>query len=255
MVVQRIIPTAEPFFFPGDRTGCLLVHGFTGTPKEMRWMGEYLAAQGHTVLGIRLAGHATQPKDILRTTWEDWLTSVEDGLDLLRPITSHLYIIGLSMGGSLSLLAAARYPVDGVVTMSAPLALPPDWRMRYLNALRVFVPEVDKGKPDWHNPAAAVDHIDYPKYPTRSVGQMLQLLDVLQAELPKVRVPVMLVHSRQDKGVLPENMQNIYDRLQTTHKEMLWVDDSGHVIPREPERQRVFAATEDFIQRINSGQV
>jgi carboxylesterase len=50
-----IIPSAEPFYFPGGKTGCLLVHGFTGSPKEMRWMGEYLAGQGYTVLGVRLA--------------------------------------------------------------------------------------------------------------------------------------------------------------------------------------------------------
>ncbi len=58
----RIISGAEPFFFPAGQTGCLLVHGLTGTPKEMYWMGEYLSAHGITVLGVRLAGHApTRP--------------------------------------------------------------------------------------------------------------------------------------------------------------------------------------------------
>ena len=73
MKYPRIIPTAEPFFFPGDRTGCLLVHGFTGTPKEMRWLGEYLADLGFSALGVRLVGHATQVEDLIRTCWRDWL--------------------------------------------------------------------------------------------------------------------------------------------------------------------------------------
>ncbi len=72
MSYPRLIPTAEPFVFPGGPVGCLLVHGFTGTPKEMRWLGEYLAGQGHTVLGVRLAGHATQPEDMIRARWWDW---------------------------------------------------------------------------------------------------------------------------------------------------------------------------------------
>ena len=61
--MSQIIPTTEPFFFQGDssKPACLLIHGFTGTPKEMRWMGEYLFRQGYTCLGIRLAGHATRP--------------------------------------------------------------------------------------------------------------------------------------------------------------------------------------------------
>jgi len=44
-----LIPTAEPFFYPGNETGCLLIHGFTGAPKEMRWLGEYLTGKGYNV--------------------------------------------------------------------------------------------------------------------------------------------------------------------------------------------------------------
>ena len=29
----------EPFYFPGNKTGCLLIHGFTGSPGEMRPLG------------------------------------------------------------------------------------------------------------------------------------------------------------------------------------------------------------------------
>ena len=57
------IPKAEPFFLPGGKTGCLVVHGFTGTPLEMRGLGDFLHQQGHTILGVRLAGHATSLKD------------------------------------------------------------------------------------------------------------------------------------------------------------------------------------------------
>ena len=71
-----LIPTAEPFLFPRGPVGVLLIHGFTGTPKEMRWMGEYLANQGFTTLGIRLVGHATDPQDMLRVRWRDWASDV-----------------------------------------------------------------------------------------------------------------------------------------------------------------------------------
>ena len=36
----------NPFFFEGGEVGCLLVHGFSGSPPEMRPMGEYLAGKG-----------------------------------------------------------------------------------------------------------------------------------------------------------------------------------------------------------------
>ena len=118
-----IIPSAEPFYFPGNKTGCLLVHGFTGAPKEMRWMGEYLAEEGFSVLGVRLAGHATKPEDMIRTRYTDWMHSVEDGYHLLKGTVDRVFLIGLSMGGALSLLMASKLDVSGVFVMSAPYGL------------------------------------------------------------------------------------------------------------------------------------
>ena len=122
----QIITTAEPFFLLGSRTGILLIHGFTGTPKEMRWMGEYLNRElGFTCLGVRLTGHGTRPKDMVRSRWTDWTVSVEDGYNLLSGITDSIYLVGLSMGGALSLLMSTWFEqhVKGVVTMSAPYEL------------------------------------------------------------------------------------------------------------------------------------
>ena len=117
----QTIPTTEPFLLPGSRTGILLIHGFTGTPKEMRWMGEYLNRElGATCLGVRLAGHATRPKDMVRSRWTDWTASVEDGYNLLRGSTDAIFLVGLTMGGVLSLYMSTRLKVKGIVTMSAP---------------------------------------------------------------------------------------------------------------------------------------
>ena len=235
---------------PGDDTGCLLVHGFTGTPKEMRWLGEYLNAAGRSVLGVRLAGHATSLDDMARTRWQDWLASVEDGLGLPSGVTTRIFVLGLSMRGVPSLPAGARYPVAGVVAMSTPYQMQPDWRLRFVRPISAVMPRVDKGAPDWRNPDAARDHVDYPYYPTRSVGELNSLLAEMRAALPSVRVPVLLVHSRQDTGVPPANMENIYARLGSSDKTMLWVENSGHVIIREPEREKIFEAALQFITRV-----
>jgi carboxylesterase len=259
----RLIPTAEPFFFPGGPTGCLLVHGFTGSPKEMRWMGEYLSAEGYTVAGIRLAGHATRPADMLHTRWQDWLTSVEDGWHLLNtaltytPATQRrIFVMGLSMGGVLALILASQHyakrcPVAGVVAMSTPFALPPDRRLPYIRLLNLIQPEVAKGPADWHNPDAAQDHIDYPAYPTRSIAELRDLLAEMRSCLPQVLVPTLLIHSREDTGVLPENMEKIYQNLGSPDKHRLWVENSGHVITREPERLTIFQAATTFMDRLN----
>jgi carboxylesterase len=254
--MSQIIPTAEPFFFPGNAIGCLLVHGFTGAPKEMLWMGEYLNKQGFSVLGIRLAGHATHPEDMIRTNYADWLASVEDGFHLLSGAAQHIYLMGLSMGGTLSLTAASYLPVRGVVAMSTPYKLPDDWRLEYTEFFSKIQPYMPKGKEapgtGWFDKQAWKDHISYPQNPVRSVGEVHKLLKEMRSALPQVKMPVLLMHSRDDRYVEPQSMPPIYDGLGSTDKEMLWIEKSGHVLPRDAQRETVFKAAADFVRRIEN---
>jgi len=247
-----IIPTAEPFFFPGNKIGCLLIHGYTGAPKEMRWMGEYLGKMGYTVLGVRLASHATRPQDMRRTRWQDWVTSVEDGYNLLKGWVDQVFVIGLSMGGILSLLFASQNPVSGVVAMSTPYYLPDDPRLPFIRLIALFIPWIKQGAPDWRNPEAAKDHVCYPYFPIRAVIQLRELLGEMRSALPSVHVPVLLIHSKQAAGVVPENAEKILSAIGSQDKQLYWVENSGHVIPREPDRDLVFKTTHEFIQRVQS---
>jgi len=253
--MTQIIPTAEPFFFPGKKIGCLVTHGFTGAPKEMRWLGEYLNRQGYTVCGIRLNGHATQPADMIRSRWQDWLLSVEDGYNLLRSCTDQIFLLGLSMGGILSLTAAAQLDVRGVVAMSTPYALPDDWRLKYVKLLSKIKPYMPKNKEDepgsgWFGDAWK-QHVSYPQNPLRSVGELSQLMVEMRAALPQVKVPVLLIHSRDDDYVIKDSMQRIHAALGTADKQMMWVEGCGHVITEEPQREKVFEAAAKFIARVS----
>ena len=64
---REIIPNAEPFFFSGNKIGCLLVHGFTGAPTEMLPLGQFLSDKGYSVLGVRLSGHGTDLDAMVRS--------------------------------------------------------------------------------------------------------------------------------------------------------------------------------------------
>ncbi len=253
-----IIPSAEPFLLSGqpDRPACLLIHGFTGTPKEMRWMGEYLQKQGYTCLGIRLTGHATRPKDMVRSLYTDWMTSVEDGYHLLSGLSQNIFLVGLSMGGALSLLMSSKLGVRGVVAMSTPFDLPdphPAWQIRLYSHFKAYMRKT-KGQPgeNWFDKQAFAGHVSYPLNPVRSGAELATLLSKMRSALPSVRVPALLVHSKDDKYVLPGNMPKIYERLNSPQKEMLWVSGSGHVVTRDAAREQVFSAAADFIRRIET---
>ena len=220
-------------------------------------MGEYLAGKGFSVLGVRLAGHATKPEDMIRSNWTDWTASVEDDFHLLRGCADRIYLIGLSMGGVLSLLMSTYLKVNGVVAMSTPYKLVDDWRLDYIDLLSKFQPYLPKGNyplgTGWFDQEAWKSHVSYPENPVRSIGQMNQLLAEMRAALPKVNVPTLLIHSKDDGYVLPENMENIYASLGASDKTKIYITGSGHVVTRDAARNQVFEAAYEFIRRVESG--
>jgi len=257
--MSQIIPTAEPFFFPGSgknaKIGCLVQHGFTGTPKEVRWLGEHLNKKGYTVCGMRLAGHATRPADMIRTRYTDWLASVEDGYHFLNSSCEQIFLLGLSMGGVLSLTLASRLNVRGVVAMSTPSQLPAAARFKALIPLSKLVPYKSKGKGDlghtWFDQEAWKQHVAYPKNPVRCIAELNSLLGEMRASLPQVRVPALLIASRDDHYIFENSLDFIYDTLGSADKQKIWVQGGGHVITEDATRQVVFQAAAEFVERVS----
>ena len=181
-----LLPSAEPFLFPGNRTGCLLIHGITGTPKEMRLLGEHLNKQGYTALGWRLNGHATKKEHLIRSRWEDWFADLQDGWQILSCCTDEIYLIGLSMGAILSLFFAASFPVAGVVAIAAPHHLPDDPRISFLKPISLIWKYRQKNPPIWFDPQAQNNAVSYDQEPIRALAELRDLIQEMQDALPRV---------------------------------------------------------------------
>ena len=249
--MSDLMAGAEPFFFRGGPVGALLIHGFTSAPKDMSLLGQTLAAEGVTVLGVRLTHHGTAPADLARSHWRDWYTAALDGYHLLRGQCPVVFAMGLSMGGDIALKLSADYPVAGVVAMSTP-SLPYldrlGWRARLAGLLGYVKPFLPKALPDPAAPLRPHPRVAYAAYPTRAIPQFRAMLREAAAVLPRVTAPVLLVHSRGDRLIPPENMPYLLERLGSADKEMLWLEKSDHVITEDCEREQVFARVSAFVR-------
>lgn len=186
--------------------GVLCIHGFTGTPFEMRYLGRRLSERGLLAVGPALPGHVTTPEALETTTWQDWYGGVERAFDDLRRRCDRVAVVGQSLGGLLALHLAARRGADmaAVCSLAAPLWLqglgrvavratrPPLPLGRWLR----FFPKL--GGSDVRDPLMRQQNPCYHKFPVRAVHQLVGFMDVVGRELHQVRVPTLVLHARRD---------------------------------------------------------
>lgn len=242
----------DPFDLVGDGAiGAVLVHGFTGSPYEMQYLGEQLARAGVTVHGLRLPGHGTRVEDLDRTTYRDWADAVEDAFDSLRLMCGQVAVVGQSLGGLLALhLAANRPDVAAVASLAAPLWLDglagkvADWAAR--GALRW--PAIPKlARSDVRDPRVRRDNPCYDEIPTKALGELARFMKLVGGELEQVRAPVLVLHGRHDHTAPVGCAARIAARTNAVRMRIL--PRSYHLIAADIERDIVAAEVIDFIRR------
>jgi carboxylesterase len=242
------IDQVQPFAFDRGPIGCVLLHGFTAAPKEMRPLGDYLAARNYTVRGVRYAGHGTSPQDLAHTTWRDWAASAEEAVAELRGRCTHVWSIGLSLGGLISLHLAEQQLVDGVCAI-APAIFPPDRRMTMARFLTPFMRYTRKDLADLHDPIALAEHADYELFPTRAVAELNALMRHTRRRLARIDVPLLLIFARHDRVVSLDALAYIWPRVKSTDKARLILERGGHIVTEDYDKEIAFAAIERFVQQ------
>jgi len=242
-----ILSGAEEFSFVGGPVGALLIHGFTGSPQALRGIGEYLAARGIAVEGIRLPGHGTTWQDLNLRSAHEWVAAVEQGYEKLAADRDKVFVVSLSFGAALGIDFAARHPgkVAGLVTL-AGMVFTKDPRRFLAGAIR----RMSKSIPGVGNDIADPDmrEIVYERFPTSAGYHMLQFIKKARRSLPDVHCPLLIMHSHHDHTVHPDNATDILRRAASTDKHLVWVDDSYHVITLDVDRDKVYETTYEFIK-------
>ncbi|HBY99086.1 MAG: alpha/beta fold hydrolase [Ardenticatenaceae bacterium] len=241
---------AQPFFWPAGPTACLLVHGLTSTPYEVREIGSVLHHAGYTVRGIRLPGHGTRPEDLIGISWPEWIVAVEAAWADLARAHERIFAIGSSLGASLVLWLAADHPLSGVVGLGTPVRLRRMARFaRLIARVRPLIPKRPSGS-SIRDPEARARHPSYGATAMHAAAEMASLVARLRPRLPKVTAPVLLIHSRHDSVVAPANAIEAYETLGSLDKTLLWVENSDHIISEDYDKRLVFQAILEFLARI-----
>ncbi|MEO8549191.1 MAG: alpha/beta fold hydrolase [Kofleriaceae bacterium] len=245
--------SAEPFDLGSEdaSTSVLCVHGFTGTPYEMRFLGEHLADAGFRVRGLRLPGHGTSPEDLDRTTWRDWAGAVEHAFDELRAVGAPVAVVGQSLGGLLALhLASHRPEVAAVCSLAAPLWLDglsgkvARWASSGALSWIAQIPKLYGS--DCRDPVVRKENPSYRSIPTKALAQLAAFMRVADEALDHVTQPVLVVHAKHDHTAPVACATEIARRTHARRTKLL--ERSYHLIAADVERDIVAEEVRSFLR-------
>jgi carboxylesterase len=247
---MTITPGAEPWSADGDRVGILVLHGFTGSPASMTPIGHRLADEGWTVRVPRLPGHGTRWQDLNLTTWEDWYGEAERSFQDLRAQCDKVFVMGLSVGGTLSLRLAEVHGGDvaGIVAINPAV--------HSENRLLVLLPVLSRvmaSFPGIVNDIAkpGQDEVGYDKLPLKAVRSLTEFWRLTKDALPSVDQPLLVLHSAVDHVIEPSNSDYILANVASADKTEVVLTESFHVATLDYDAEVIVRDSIAFVRRLS----
>lgn len=246
----KLSNTTRPFSLKGLKTApaILLIHGYTGSPREMIWLGRQLNEAGYNVFIPRLPGHGTDKDDFLASDWQDWLRVVCENYINLNVTFETVYVGGLSMGALLALLIAAKFNPDKLF-MCAPAFTAYDSRVKYSPFLKFFIKKVATRKKNYDNDpeyARAIADYNGVEY-LKKTADFYKIQKLALKNMGFVRSQTLTVLSKADQTV-PFEVKDIIDKNLKTQNEYLILENSGHVVTNDTEKETVAKKIIEFLK-------
>ncbi len=239
--------------------GAVLVHGFTGSPFEMQLLRDDLQ-RAYPSLRIEtptLPGHGDDFARLAATGWPDWARAVETSVDVLRAEGRRVAVVGLSLGGLLTLELASRRSADlaAIVSLSAPTRLAPyimagTKRLRRGLLRNLMLPLL--GGSDLSDLVLKKQNDARKRHRRLPVSALLALVDFMDYLAPRLKdvtAPLLLAHSRRDHTAPFDSMDFIATRVSSKVCERLILERSFHVITLDVERAQLFSRVRDHLDQ------
>jgi carboxylesterase len=251
----RVKEKARPYYLKkgGSDTVAVLIHGFTGSPHDMRELADFLYAKGMSVLAVRIAGHGTSIEDLMNTSYNDWVNGIEKEVDGIISSYKRVFLIGYSFGANLALDLAARKAgrYKGVVCLGTSIF----WKHRpyYFTLYHIFKVLGIKKVRKPYVPRDKVEQFEltgnYADFPTAGLGMFRDVINKVTIKTAKnVNTPALIIHSRGDRISHPKSSEYLFEAISSQYKEMFILSEFGHNPLRSENRDKIFSKVIKFIE-------
>lgn len=215
----------------GNKTAILLVHGFPSTPSIYQYSAKRFSEAGMDVYAPLLPGFGTDPVAFSHTTFSQWFEYLGRTYEELRKQYPTLYVLGVSMGGLMTLklgetYCATQYAPDKLVTIAAPVVYNSikdgvftDVRQYFARTLALFTaavkPQVVQG--DSNGEDGSELWYGYKGLFVRPGLSLVHAMQQVRKKLFLITCPLFSIHDVNDRTVPHHNLDIIADEQNSSH--------------------------------------
>ncbi len=226
--------------------GCLMLHGFSGSPAEIAPLSSFLQEKTDwKIVTPTLPGHG-KGIQLHGVKFGEWLAAAEASLQLLLAECEEVYLVGYSMGGVISGYLAAKYPVAKLVLLSAAYHyLAP--RMRLVE-MKSLMQDYSRNK---HHENTVYQRVNRKKgvVTFSALREFQKLVHRHRSVYSEVVVPTFIAHGMRDSVIPVKSAKYIYKTLRATDKTMMWIDEADHCICFCSKSHVLFKQIVQFLQK------
>ncbi len=234
----------------------LLIHGFAGTPHDVRPASDALEQNGIPNRAITLPGHDTTPREMKNSDMEQWLDAARSGFAALTKEYANVAVVGFSMGGALSLIVASENPVCRLVMLNPYFRVRPRWYYfgqpeAWARRLDSILGYVKKPRVGFINDREGKKRYGaYPQYrfiPTKCVRHLVEIGRLAMECVPKVTADTLWFHSTGDDVADFAFSRSAFGRIPSKQKQFIELSRSNHIVLYDYDASDVVDRVIDFL--------
>lgn len=251
---EGLIDGSEEFEFNGNRDMCwLLIHSYTATPLEMKWIGERLNREfGNYVFGIRLLGHGEVPSNIVSLSLDDWYKQVEEKFEELDDECKNVNVVGSSFGGALGIKLSEEKEFASLYVLNGYLK--PTYKFYHVFSPKIYInlfgnlfhyskkTKVAK----INDPEGLKVHVAYMNMPSSPVKNSQVFLETVFNDIVRVNENLLIQHSVNDDVASFNAISELYEKSSSMKKEIVLFENSNHILLMDYDSEEVIENIIEF---------
>ncbi|PLT27968.1 alpha/beta hydrolase [Peribacillus deserti] len=229
----------------GKKTGCLLIHGFTGSPYEVEPLSAYLQNNTSWKISVPLLPGHGDGATLRGIKHLDWIQTAEEALLSLLHECEEVYVIGFSMGGIIACYLAAKYQVSKLILLSAAAI--------YVNPRQIAADSLELVRDAFrgqlkNNELFIRYKTKITKTPISAVWQFHLLVKTHRSILNEIKIPAFIAQGGLDGIVPPKSAEYIYRSIPSSKKSLVIIDESKHLICHCKQNEKLFEEIYHFLK-------